>query len=203
MAAEFQLIGDCSRIQYPTGMSELRVTESDLKGLYEIDLVLNADSRGSFREAFQAAKLEALGLPHLGPVQWNISENARAGIIRGIHAEPWDKYIHIPSGSVFAAIVDLRPDSATFGQHRTFTLNHSNAIFISRGLGNAFQALEPAVYCYLVNAHWQAGLQYPSVVWNDLDLAITWPLQPGPDDLSEKDQQNPTLRQAFPEKFNT
>ncbi len=182
---------------------ELRVTATDLHGLYTVDLIVHDDSRGSFREAYQAAKLEALGLPPLGPVQWNISENLRPGIIRGIHAEPWDKYIHVPTGEVFAAVVDLRPDSKTFGQHQTFILHHANALFISKGFGNSFQALKaPAVYCYLVNAHWQAGLKYPSIHYADPDLAIAWPLKPGSDDVSGKDRQNPTLREAFPEKFS-
>lgn len=187
---------------YP--MPELTVTETDLRGLYTIDLLSNDDSRGSFREAYQAAKLEALGLPPLNPVQWNISENLRPGIIRGIHAEPWDKYIHVPAGSVFSAVTDLRPDSPTFGQFRTFHLDRTKALFISRGFGNAFQALEPnTMYCYLVNVHWSAGLRYPSVHFADTDLQIPWPIAPKADDVSEKDRQNPTLRESFPEKFSS
>ncbi len=113
-------------------VQELRVTETKLKGLYVIDLIVHADARGSFREAFQAVKLEELGLPKLGPVQWNISDNTRPGIVRGIHAEPWDKFIHCISGQAFAAIVDLRPESETFGQHLTFNLDQSNALFVSK-----------------------------------------------------------------------
>ncbi len=183
-------------------MAELRVSETELKGLFVIDLAVHGDARGSFREAYQAEKMEARGLPKLGPVQWNISENLRPGIIRGIHAEPWDKYIHVPAGRVFSAVADLRPDSPTFGRHLTFELNHTNAIFISRGFGNAFQTLEPnTVYCYLVNAHWTAGLKYPAIHYADPDLGIKWPIQPGSDDVSDKDKKNPSLRESFPEKF--
>lgn len=180
-------------------MSPLRVTETDLAGLYTINLEIHDDSRGSFREAYQAAKLEALGLPSLGPVQWNISENIRPGIIRGIHAESWGKYIHVIRGRVFAVIVDLRPEVPTFGQHRTFELDPTEALFVSKGFGNAYQVLEPhTAYGYLVNAHWSTGLRYPSVRYDDPDLAIAWPIVPGADDVSEKDRSNPTLRQAFP-----
>ncbi|MBI5467418.1 MAG: dTDP-4-dehydrorhamnose 3,5-epimerase family protein [Candidatus Kerfeldbacteria bacterium] len=183
-------------------MAELRVTETKLKGLFMIDLVVNADSRGSFREAFQAEKLEALGLPHLGPVQWNISANTRRGILRGIHAEPWDKYIHIIHGRAFVAFVDLRVDSATYGQHVTAELDPTRAMFVSRGFGNSYQALEDnTIYGYLVNAHWKPGLTYPAVHYADPDAAIQWPLPVGPDDVSEKDQKNPTMRAAFPEQF--
>jgi dTDP-4-dehydrorhamnose 3,5-epimerase len=183
-------------------VNELRIFESRLKGLWVVDLVINADSRGSFREAFQAVKLEALGVPHLGPAQWNISENFRRGIIRGIHAEPWDKYIHCIAGKVFAAIVDLRPRSPTFSQHETFELDQSKALFVSQGLGNAYQTLEDnTTYGYLVNAHWVPGIKYPAVHYADPDLNIQWPLQPGSDDVSEKDLKNPRLREVFPSKF--
>lgn len=180
-------------------MSELRVTETDLKGLYTIDLVVHADSRGSFREAYQLDKLAKLGLPYFGPVQWNISDNVRAGIIRGIHAEPWDKYIHCLAGRAFAAIVDLRKTSPTFKQHRTFELDQHRALFVSRGFGNAYQVLAPnTVYGYLVNAHYQAGIKYLGVRYDDPELGIAWPLKPGPDDLSEKDQTLPTVAEAIP-----
>jgi dTDP-4-dehydrorhamnose 3,5-epimerase len=187
---------------FSTVMSELRIETTTLKGLYLVHLQIFPDSRGSFRESFQTEKMEALGLPKLAPVQWNISENVRPGIIRGLHAEPWDKYVHVPAGAVFAAVADVRPDSATFGQHQTFRLDQTNALFISAGFGNAYQALAPnTVYCYLVNAHWKAGTSYPSIHYADPDLNIKWPLPPAQDDVSEKDQKNPTLREAFPEKF--
>lgn len=183
-------------------MSELRVSKTEFNGLYLINLLVNTDSRGSFREAYQAQKMEALGLPPLGPVQWNISDNVRPGIIRGMHAEPWDKYIHCIAGEAFAAIVDVRPDSATFGQHRTFTLNQSNALFVSKGFGNAYQVLKALCsYGYLVNAYWQAGTVYPAVNYADPDLNIQWPLPIGPDDVSDKDKKNPMLREVFPGKF--
>lgn len=183
-------------------MSELKVTETELRGLYLIDLIVRDDSRGSFREAYQAEKLETLGLPRLQPVQWNISDNVRAGIIRGIHAEPWDKFIHVLQGRAFAAVADFRPASPTFGQHKTFELDRTKGLYLSKGFGNAYQVLEAnTMYGYLVNAHWTTDMKYPSVRYNDPDLAIAWPLTPESDDVSDKDQKNPTLREAFPEKF--
>ncbi len=185
-------------------MSNLRVAETELKGLFLIDLDVFADSRGSFREAFQAEKLEALGLPKLGPVQWNISENMRAGIIRGIHAEPWDKYIHCIAGRAFAAIVDIRKESPMFGRHLTFELDQTKALYVSKGFGNAYQTLEPnTVYGYLVNAHWTAGLKYPAINYADPDLNIQWPLPIGSDDVSEKDTKNPMMKEMFPQKYTT
>jgi len=183
-------------------MSALTVSATELDGLYVVNLDIHSDSRGSFREVYQLAKLSKLKLPYLGPVQWNISENNRKGIIRGVHAEPWDKYIHCITGRAWAVIVDLRPVSPTFGQHRTFELDQTRALFVSTGLGNAYQVVEaPCVYGYLVNSHWRSGQTYPSVVYNDPDLDIQWPLPVGPDDVSDKDRQNPMLRQLWPDKF--
>jgi len=178
-------------------MPELTVRASPLAGLYEIDLVVNRDPRGSFREVFQAAKLEALGLPPLGPVQWNISENHERGTLRGIHAEPWDKYVHMVTGTAFAAIVDVRPESATFGVVCTFNLTQDNALFLSGGLGNSYQVTsEGAVYGYLVNEHWSPDARYTLVSYQDPDLAIDWPLEPT--NVSDKDQAHPPLSELFP-----
>lgn len=182
-------------------MPELAVREAEIHGLYEIDLVVARDDRGSFREVFQAEKLEALGLPSLGPVQWNISENNRRGTLRGIHAEPWDKYVHMISGEAFAAIVDVRPESSTFGRVCTFTLGQGNALFLSRGLGNSYQVTtEGGVYGYLVNQHWSEDAKYTLVSFSDPDLAIEWPLEPT--DVSDKDLGHPPLRELFPGAFS-
>ena len=72
---------------------ELKVTETNIPGLLVFDLPVHGDNRGWFKENWQRAKMTALGLPDFGPVQNNISFNAKKGVTRGIHAEPWDKYI--------------------------------------------------------------------------------------------------------------
>ena len=88
---------------------DLRVEETNVPGLLVFDLPVHGDNRGWFKENWQRAKMTELGLPDFGPVQNNISFNAKKGVTRGIHAEPWDKYISIATGSVFGAWVDLRP----------------------------------------------------------------------------------------------
>ena len=182
-------------------MGELTVTETEIAGLFEIALVVNVDERGSFREVFQAEKLEKLGLPALGPVQWNISENYARGTLRGIHAEPWDKYVHMIAGEAFAAIVDFRPDSPTFGQVHTTTLTPASALFVSRGLGNSYQVTsDGGTYGYLVNEHWSPDARYTLVSYADPDLAIAWPLDPGPGGVSDKDRAHPRLRELFPDR---
>ncbi len=176
----------------------MMITPTRIDGLLAIELPLFDDSRGSFREAFQQEKLAALGVPRLDPVQWNVAENARRGILRGIHAEPWDKYIHVLAGEIFSAIVDLRRDSPTFAAVETFRLDRTRALYVAKGLGNAYQVLsDGAVYGYLVNAHWKAGEPYLAVAWNDPELAIPWPLPVTDAELSAKDRALPTLREVF------
>jgi dTDP-4-dehydrorhamnose 3,5-epimerase len=181
-------------------MSPLSVTAGPIDGLWIVDLEVHEDPdrRGaSFREAFQAEKLEALGLPTIAPVQWNVAES-RAGTLRGFHAEPWDKYIHVVAGEAFAAIADVRRDSRTAGQVWTGTLDRGRALLVTQGLGNAYQALtDPTIYAYLVTEHWSPGIPYPAVAWDDPDLAVPWPITDERLALSAKDRTNRTLRELW------
>lgn len=176
----------------------MTVTELSLPGLFKVELDVHSDDRGNFREAWQVEKMTALGLPEFQPVQQNISES-KQGVLRGIHAEPWNKYIHMAFGTGFGAYIDLREDSPTFGQVETVELTQNVAIFIPKGLGNSYQVTsEWAAYSYLTDAHWKAGITYPAISYDDADLAISWPIPPI---ISEKDQKNPIMRQYYPHKF--
>jgi dTDP-4-dehydrorhamnose 3,5-epimerase len=167
-----------------------------LEGLWIVDLDVHEDPDrpgASFREVFHAEALRTAGLPAFTPVQWNVSESA-AGTIRGFHAEPWEKYLHVVAGRAFTAVADLRPDSATVGQVWTGTLDRTCALFLTRGLGNGFQALsDPTVYAYLVNEHWRPDTTYPAVAWDDPDLGVAWPITDERLVLSAKDRANPSL----------
>ena len=171
----------------------LRVQKTSIPGLLKLDLSVYGDNRGWFKENWQREKMVALGLPDFGPVQNNISFNKEIGVTRGIHAEPWDKYISIGNGKVFAALVDLRPGEA-FGRIETVELTPDTAIYVSKGIGNSFQTLEPdTVYTYLVNAHWSPDAQYTFVNVADEELAIKWPIPLDKVELSEKDKNHPRL----------
>ena len=180
---------------------QLSVQETGIAGLKVLDLTVHGDSRGWFKENWQRAKMVGLGIPDLRIVQNNVSFNAERGVTRGIHAEPWDKFISVVTGSVFGAWVDLREGSATFGKVFTCILDPSKAIFVPRGVGNSFQALEDGnVYNYLVNAHWSAELKktYTFVNLADPDLAIDWPIPLAECELSEADQAHPMLADVKP-----
>lgn len=179
---------------------DLRVTETNIPGLLVFDLPVHGDNRGWFKENWQRAKMTGLGLPDFGPVQNNISFNATRGVARGIHAEPWDKYISVAAGEIFGAWVDLRPGES-FGQVYTMRLDPSRAIFVPRGVGNSFQSLEDGTsYTYLVNAHWSLEQKrtYTFVNLADPDLGIDWPIPLEECELSEADKAHPMLGDARP-----
>ena len=107
----------------------------------------------------------------------DLSYNDSRGVTRGIHAEPWDKFISVARGSVFGAWVDLREGSATYGKVFTCTLDPSKAIYVPRGVGNSFQALEDGTaYTYLVDAHWSLELKRTYISVYSSDLARRTPL---------------------------
>ena len=114
------------------------MSTTSVPGLLKIDLDLHLDGRGWFKEGYQSAKLSAQGFPPFEVVQSNVSFNAEVGVTRGIHAEPWDKYISLAHGRAFAAIVDLR-EGPTFGRVETVELHPGNALFVPRGCGNSYQ----------------------------------------------------------------
>lgn len=180
---------------------DLRVEETGIEGLKVVELAVHGDPRGWFKENWQRAKMVALGVPDLRVVQNNVSFNAGRGVTRGVHAEPWDKFISVGCGSVFGAWVDLRQGSETYGRVYTTKLDPSRAIYVPRGVGNSFQALEDGtVYTYLVDAHWSAELKktYTFVNLADPALGIEWPIPLDQATLSEADKVHPMLADVVP-----
>jgi dTDP-4-dehydrorhamnose 3,5-epimerase len=182
----------------PADYNELTVVETNIPGFYEISLPVHGDNRGWFKENYQKAKLEALGLPAFEIVQNNFSFNVEKGVTRGLHAEPWEKYITVANGSVFGAWVDIRK-GPSFGQTLTLEINPGKAVFVPRGVANGYQTLEEnIVYTYLVNTHWSADAQYTFVNLFDPALGINWPISQDQAITSDKDNAHPMLKDVIP-----
>jgi dTDP-4-dehydrorhamnose reductase/dTDP-4-dehydrorhamnose 3,5-epimerase len=178
----------------------LAAHETPIPGVVLYDLPVHGDNRGWFKENWQREKMVALGLPDFRPVQNNISFNEKAGTTRGIHAEPWDKFISVATGRIFGAWVDLR-EGPSFGAVFTAELDPSQAIFIPRGVGNAFQTLEDnTAYTYLVNDHWSADAQgqYTFLNLADESAGVAWPIPLQQAELSDKDKAHPRLGDVVP-----
>ncbi|MFP5308576.1 MAG: dTDP-4-dehydrorhamnose 3,5-epimerase family protein [Actinomycetes bacterium] len=178
------------------------VEATRIEGLLLVSWDTHGDERGFFRQTYQVRELtEALGRE---PVlrQGNHSRS-RPGVLRGFHAEPWDKLVYVVRGTAMAAIADIRPTSPTFGEVETFHLGDAPGqrvrLFISEGLANSFCTYgdQTVDYLYDVSDYWRPDIQKPAVAWDDPDLAVAWPV----DDpvLSDADSENPTLRELFPD----
>ncbi|MCK5753602.1 MAG: dTDP-4-dehydrorhamnose 3,5-epimerase family protein, partial [Mycobacterium sp.] len=176
----------------------LRAHSTPIPGLMLWDLPVYGDNRGWFKENWQREKMVAAGLPDFGPVQNNVSFNDPAGTTRGIHAEPWDKLVSVSTGRIFGAWVDLR-EGPSFGAVFTSYIDPSQAVFVPRGVGNAFQTLEQdTAYIYLVNSHYSPDAQYTSLNLADETVNIEWPIALDNATLSLKDQRHPRLRDVKP-----
>lgn len=179
------------------------VERTDIEGLLVVRWETRGDARGFFRQTYQIRELtQALGRE---PVlrQGNHSHSV-PGVLRGFHAEPWDKLVYVVRGLAMAAIADIRPGSPTFGEARTFMLGEPPEgervrLFIAQGLANSFCTLgdEDVDYLYDVSDYWRPDVDKSSVAWDDPDLAVDWPVRDPV--LSDADRKNPTLRELVPD----
>lgn len=177
------------------------IKKTSIEGLFILERPTTEDERGFFREVFHLDELEKILGFEFKVVQMNHSKSLPK-VLRGLHAENWNKLIYPVTGSAFAAIVDIRPDSPTFMKVETFDFDHSKpmGLFIQKGLANSFCVTGDKVfnYVYLVDAYYD-GTDTRAIAYNDPDLNIAWPIKDPI--ISERDKNNPKLRDLFQEKF--
>ncbi|HBP98569.1 dTDP-4-dehydrorhamnose 3,5-epimerase family protein [Leuconostoc lactis] len=172
---------------------------AEIPGMLEFDIPVHGDNRGWFKENFQKEKMVPLGFPESffaeGKLQNNVSFS-RQGVLRGLHAEPWDKYISVAdNGKVLGAWVDLRAGDS-FGHVYQTVIDASKGIFVPRGVANGFQVLSETVsYSYLVNDYWALELKpkYAFVNYADPTLGIEW-ADVANAEVSEADKNHPLLK---------
>src|SRR6266567_2466319 len=157
------------------------------------------DNRGAFWEAWNQKAFEDAGLPS-NWVQDNCSVSKR-NVVRGIHyqvIQPQAKLIRVTHGAVLDVAVDLRRSSPNFGRHVAVELSAENALtlYVPVGFGHGFAALTDDVgLAYKVTDYYcPAGER--TLLWNDSDVAIPWPIAPQDTILAEKDRNGATLRTA-------
>src|SRR3989344_9104437 len=146
-----------------------RITETKLKGLYEVQFKIIEDSRGSVMEFYRQSDYAGSGLPSMNERPQLNAPLSVKGTVRSIHAEHAHKLVAVASGKVYAVIVDLRKDSPTAGQWQGFELSRGQGLFVSNGLGNSFQSIsdEPSIYLYYFEKEWVPGM--PGKACNPLD----------------------------------
>ncbi len=183
--------------------TEFKCRNTKIPGLLFFDVSYVGDERGYFQEKYQKAKLVEAGMPEeFNVVQNSLSFNKQKGVTRGLHAEPWDKYISVVKGSVFAAYVDLR-EGESFGVVETITITPNVAVFLPQGVANSFQTLEDnTFYLYSVNKHWSADdyEKYAFVNLSDPEVGIKWPVALADAVMSDRDKAHPLLKDIKPMK---
>lgn len=177
------------------------VKKTSIEGLLVLERPVFEDERGFFKEVFHKDEIEKLAEIEFNAVQMNHSRS-KPGVLRGLHAEKWNKIVYPMTGEAFVAIVDIRPDSPSFGKFEAFELGEKNRIglFIPNGLANSLCVTSETElnYLYLVDAYYD-GSDTRAIAWNDPDINIPWPIKDPI--ISDRDKNNPTLREMFPEKF--
>lgn len=184
----------------------MTVETTHIDGLLVVRWPAHEDARGFFRQTYQVGEIvDALGRPVM--LRQGNHARSRPGVLRGFHAEPWDKLVYVVRGSVLAAVADVRPQSPTFGEVATFSLGDGERddpvrLFIAEGLANSYcvTGSETVDYLYDVSSYWVEDVPRLAFAWNDPDLAVQWPT----DDpiLSSADQANPRLRDVFADHPN-
>lgn len=181
------------------------INETSIPGLLLIERPTFPDERGFFHEVFRLNELEKVTGKKFSPVQWGHSYSLPK-VIRAIHTEKWQKLVYPINGKMFAAFIDVRPDSEAFMKVETFTFDNTKkdsphtSVYIPPGVGNSICVVgdEPLHYAYLVDEYWDNNKAL-GIAWDDPDLNITWPVK-NPI-ISERDKNNPRLRELFPDKF--
>ncbi|MES2720054.1 MAG: dTDP-4-dehydrorhamnose 3,5-epimerase [Pseudomonadota bacterium] len=172
----------------------MQITRTAIADVLILEPQVFGDSRGYFLESWNAQKFnDAIG-HDVTFVQDNHSRS-RQGVLRGLHfqrTQPQGKLVRVPQGRVFDVAVDIRPESPTYGQHVGIELSGDNQrqLWIPPGLAHGFLVLsESADFLYKTTDYYHPASEV-TLLWNDLALAIQWPLQDvvGQPLLTEKDR---------------
>jgi len=174
----------------PTPLAGAKVIEPEKRG----------DDRGFFARVFCAREFGSSGL-ETDFVQANNSLSSIAGTLRGMHYQLGDaaevKLVRCIRGALFDAILDLRPNSPTFGKWfgETLTADNRLMMYVPRGFAHAILTLEPNTEAlYLVSAFYAPDAER-GIRWNDPRFGITWPMQPV--EISAKDAAWPDFDSSF------
>lgn len=175
----------------------------EIPGVIKFDIPVHGDNRGWFKENFQKEKMIPLGFPksffEQGKLQNNVSLSKK-NVLRGLHAEPWDKYISVAdNGKVLGTWVDLR-EGDTFGNVYQTEIDASVGMYIPKGVANGFQVLSDTVsYSYLVNDYWSLDKkpEYSFVYYADPILGVLWSDLDNAE-VSEADKHHPLLKDVKP-----
>jgi dTDP-4-dehydrorhamnose 3,5-epimerase len=170
--------------------------ETGLRDAWLIDLERKGDERGFFARLFCENEFGAAGL-ETQFVQINTSLSARAGTLRGMHYQLAPsaevKVVRCIRGALWDCIIDLRPQSATFGKWFGATLSAENRtmMYVPRGFAHGFITLTDDVEAFYLVSAFYAPEQERGLRWDDPFFGIEWPREPV--EISAKDRAWPSF----------
>ena len=176
-------------------MSKFNFVETKIKDVFIITPTVFGDNRGYFMESYNESEFKAAGLDYTF-VQDNQS-SSRKGVLRGLHFQktfPQAKLVRVLRGEVFDVAVDLRRDSATYGQWVGVHLSEENKrqFMVPRGFAHGFLVTSDyAEFAYKCDEFYHPEDE-AGIIYNDPEIAVEWP-DVGEIILSEKDKKHPTL----------
>lgn len=154
------------------------IVASSLPGVMLLSSPCHTDERGYFLRTFDAAEGRAAGID-LGPACQDSLSRSEPGVLRGMHGRSGGgeaKLVRCVSGAVLDMIVDVRPDSPSFGQHLAVELNDEtqHAVWIPRGFLHGYQVLRgPALVAYRIDSPHDPSEDL-GVRYDDPELALPW-----------------------------
>lgn len=179
--------------------SFVKITQTSLDGVLIVEADVFGDHRGFFTESYNKRRFEEAGLFY-DFVQDNQSLSVEAGTLRGLHYQlapkAQTKLVRVVAGALYDVAVDLRKDSATFGQSVGVILSETNKrqLLIPKGFAHGFCTIVPRTQVLYKVDEYYSQEHDRGIAWDDPDLGIQWPLnQPV---LSAKDAGHPTLKAA-------
>jgi dTDP-4-dehydrorhamnose 3,5-epimerase len=177
----------------------MKITRTSLPDILVLTPDIYRDSRGAFWETWNQFRMVEAGLPETW-TQDNFSLSKK-NVVRGIHyriTQPQGKLVRVSHGAALDVAVDLRRSSPTFGKHVAVELTAENAqiLWIPEGFGHGFLSLTDVVgFAYKVTDSYSPTGER-TILWNDTDLAIPWPIAPECAVLSDKDLHGASFREA-------
>jgi len=178
----------------------MQVTDTAIADVKIIEPRVFGDERGFFFESYNRAAFAAAIGEETEFVQDNHSRSAR-GVLRGLHyqiQQAQGKLVRVIHGEVFDVAVDIRKSSASFGQWvgtRLSSTNHRQ-MWVPAGFAHGFLVLSEAAEFLYKTTDYYAPQQERSILWNDPDLAIEWPLTDLEIQLSDKDRHGVAFAEA-------
>lgn len=173
--------------------------ETAIPGVLLLEPKVFGDERGFFMETWRQSAFDDMTGQAYRFVQDNHSKSVK-GVLRGLHyqlQQAQGKLVRVISGEVYDVAVDIRRGSPTFGHYVGEVLSATNKrmLWVPPGFAHGFYVMsDEAEFVYKCSDYYAPEYER-SILWNDPDIGIAWPLD-GEPQLSAKDLAGKTLAEA-------